>query len=93
MNTNTDPCANNADNNIGNHSGTHDKIELRSQKVRRLIGDVPGGLVRWGIALIALIFALLIIALVCLPYPYSDGESILSHLITPIKSSPDALNF
>ncbi len=80
MNPNTDPCANHIDNNLGNCSVTHDKIELRSQKVRRLIGDVPGTLVRWGIAVIALIFALLIVALVCLPYPYGDGESILSHL-------------
>lgn len=60
---------------------THDRIELRSQKVRQLIGEIPPSLVRWGIAVIAVIFIALIAAVSLLPYPYSGGESILRHLL------------
>jgi hypothetical protein len=60
---------------------THDKIELRSEKVRQLIGEIPPSLVRWGIAIIAIVFIALIAAVCLLPYPYSNGESILQHFI------------
>ncbi len=60
---------------------THDRIELRSEKVRQLIGEIPPSLVRWGIAIIAIVFIALIAAVCLLPYPYSDGESILRHLL------------
>lgn len=60
---------------------THDRIELRSQKARHLIGEIPPSLVRWGTALIAIIFVALIAALCLIPYPYSNGESILRHFL------------
>lgn len=60
---------------------THDKIELRSEKVRKMIGEIPPSLVRWGIAIIAIVFIALIAAVCLLPYPYSNGESILRHFI------------
>jgi hypothetical protein len=60
---------------------THDKIELRSEKVRQLIGEIPPSLVRWGIAIIAIVFIALIAAVCLLPYPYSNGESILQHFV------------
>ncbi|MCM1140919.1 MAG: hypothetical protein NC453_20300 [Muribaculum sp.] len=63
---------------------THDKIELRSEKVRQLIGEIPPSLVRWGIAIIAIVFIALIAAICLLPYPYSNGESILKHFLSPI---------
>lgn len=56
-----------------------DNIELRSEKVRNLIGEIPPSLVRWGTAVIVLIFLLLLTAICCLPYPYSNGESIIRH--------------
>lgn len=59
---------------------THDMIELRSEKVRQLIGEIPPSLVRWGIAIIAIIFMALIAAICLLPYPYSNGETILQHI-------------
>lgn len=59
----------------------HDRIELRSEKVRRLIGEIPPSLVRWGTAIIAIVFIALIAAVCFLPYPYSNGESILSHFL------------
>lgn len=59
----------------------HDKIELRSEKVRQLIGEIPPSLVRWGTAIIAIVFIALIAAVCLLPFPYSNGESILRHLL------------
>lgn len=59
----------------------NEKIELRSEKVRQLIGEIPPSLVRWGIAIIAIVFIALIAAVCLLPYPYSNGESILRHFI------------
>lgn len=59
----------------------NEKIELRSEKVRQLIGQIPPSLVRWGIAIIAIVFIALIAAVCLLPYPYSNGESILRHFI------------
>ena len=55
-------------------------IELRSEKVRRIIGDIPHGLVYWGTTIIVIIFALLIAVVLCVPYPYSNGDSIFRHI-------------
>lgn len=63
-------------------SNNHDKIELRSEKVRKLIGEIPPSLVRWGTVIIAIILIGLLMAVWLLPYPYSNGESILEHLIS-----------
>jgi hypothetical protein len=60
---------------------THDKIEIRSEKVRQFIGEIPPSLVRWGIAIIVIIFIALIAAVCLLPYPYSNGVSILRHFL------------
>lgn len=60
---------------------TNDKIELRSEKVRQLIGEIPPSLVRCGTAIIAIVFIAIIAAVCLLPYPYSNGESIIQHLI------------
>lgn len=58
-----------------------ERIELRSEKVRKLIGEIPPSLVRWGTAIIVIIFIGLLAAVCLLPYPYSGGESILDHMI------------
>lgn len=56
-------------------------MELRSEKVRNLLGEIPPALVRWGTAIIAVV-VLTLLAVVCLmPYPYSHGESILQHIL------------
>lgn len=60
---------------------TRDRIELRSEKVRHLIGEIPPSLVRWGTVIITVIFIALVAALCLIPYPYSNGESILSHFL------------
>ena len=55
--------------------------ELRSEKVRALLGERPPLAVRWGTGIIAFIFAVIIAVICTLPYPYSDGESILEHFM------------
>lgn len=57
------------------------QIELRSEKVRKLLGDIPTVFVRWGTVIVAVIFLLLILVICLLPYPYSSGESILEHIL------------
>jgi len=57
-----------------------DHIETRSHKVRKLLGEKPSLLIRWGTVIITIIFILLIAVVSLLPYPYSGGETILSHL-------------
>ena len=44
---------------------TNSKIELRSEKVRNIIGEIPPALVRWGIAIIVVIFAILLSVVLC----------------------------
>lgn len=56
-------------------------IELRSEKVRNLLGEIPPSLVRWGTVIIVAIFLVLLIVVCFMPYPHSNGESILQHLI------------
>lgn len=58
-----------------------DSIETRSEKVRKLLGDKPSRLIRWGTVIITIIFILLIAAVSLLPYPYSSGETIIEHLL------------
>lgn len=57
------------------------KIELRSEKVRYLLGEIPPSLVRWGTAIIVAIFLVLLLVVCFMPYPHSQGESILQHIL------------
>ena len=57
-------------------------IELRSEKVQKLLGEVPPSLVRWGTVVIVAIFLILLLVLCFMPYPYSNGESIMLHLLS-----------
>lgn len=56
-------------------------IELRSEKVRNLLGEIPSALVRYGTVIIVAIFLMLLLIVCFMPYPYSNGESILQHII------------
>jgi hypothetical protein len=60
-----------------NYKGNN--IELRSEKVRNLLGEIPPALVRWGTVIIMAIFLTLLLVICFMPYPYSNGESILQH--------------
>jgi len=57
-------------------------IELRSEKVQKLLGEVPSSLVRLGTVVIVAIFLILLLVLCFMPYPYSNGESIMLHLLS-----------
>lgn len=59
---------------------THDKIELRSEKIRDILGEVPNKFVRWGITIIFILLLILIATLSCLEFPYGDGETIFEHM-------------
>ena len=51
-------------------------IELRSEQVRRIIGQVPPMLVRSGIGIIGLIVALLLAVAAFVPYPETADTDI-----------------
>ena len=51
---------------------TFDKIELRSEKVRKLLGKIPSSIVICGTIIIVFIFIILLLSIFILPYPYSD---------------------
>lgn len=55
-------------------------MELRSENVRNLLGEIPPVLVRWGTVIIVAIFLILLLAVCFVPYPHSKGESILQHI-------------
>lgn len=55
-------------------------IELRLEKVCNLLGEIPPALVRWGTVIIVAIFLTLLLVVCFVPYPHSQGESILQHL-------------
>ena len=55
-------------------------IELRSEKIRNLLGEIPPALVRWGTVMIVAVFLILLLVVCFMPYPHSQGESILQHL-------------
>lgn len=57
------------------------RIELRSEKVRNLLGEIPPALVRWGTAILVAIFLVLLLVVCFMPYPHSRGESILQHIL------------
>ena len=42
------------------NNNTLDKIELRSEKVRKLLGEIPQSLVRWGMIIMVVIFIALL---------------------------------
>ena len=45
------------------------KIELRSEKVRHIIGEIPSGIVRYGITIITIVMLVLLVGAYFIPYP------------------------
>ena len=45
------------------------KIELRSEKVRHIIGEIPSGIVRYGITIITCVILVLLVGAYFIPYP------------------------
>ncbi len=61
---------------------TQNRLELKSEKVRKAIGPIPNSIVTIGYIVILLIIAAIVFAMVFIPYPYGSGENILQHLIS-----------
>ena len=61
-----------------------EETEIHSENVKKLLGDMPHPLMIWSIVIIIIVLFGLIAAGCMLPYPYSDGESILTHLLREI---------
>ena len=57
------------------------RIELRSEKVRRIVGAVPSRLIGWNTTIIVIILLALLLVVCFVPYPYGDGESIIRHIV------------
>lgn len=62
-------------------SNKNSDTEQRSEKVRTLLGEIPPSLVRWGTVIIVAIFLILLLVVCFVPYPHSQGESILQHIL------------
>lgn len=45
------------------------KIELRSEKVKHIIGEIPSGIVRYGITIITIVILGLLVGAYFIPYP------------------------
>ena len=52
------------------------QIELRSEKVRNIIGQIPAVMVRWGTAMIGLALAAMVVAAAIIPYRPSVDTAI-----------------
>lgn len=75
-----EPEQNNVDN-LEPPQNDEENMELRSPKVRTLLDGMPKSLTAVGFIAIAVILATLICVLTLIPYPYSNGESILFHIM------------
>ncbi|MEY8594295.1 hypothetical protein AALK14_22910 [Butyricimonas hominis] len=56
------------------------EIELFSEKARNMLGEIHYVLVRCGTVIIVVIFLALLLVICFMPYPHSQGESILQHI-------------
>lgn len=58
----------------------------RSDKVRELLDEKPSILIRYGTIFIILVFIFLFYLVLKMPYPNSEKESILSHILAAITN-------
>lgn len=52
-----------------------------SEKVRKLLGEIPPSIVRWGTVVMAIVITGLVLELFLIPYLSSESESILIHIL------------
>lgn len=53
-----------------------DRIELRSEKVRQIIGEIPSGIVRYSIMIITVVVLGIFVGAYFIPYPESINATI-----------------
>lgn len=56
-------------------------MPVHSEKVNRILGDIPKSLTQYCFITILCIFMLLLTISLTVKYPYGEGESILMHII------------
>lgn len=66
---------------VSNDDKTLSENELYSRKMCNILGEIPPALVQWGTVILVAIFLALLLVVCFLPYPNSNGESILQHII------------
>ena len=64
---------------MSNKTSNQSHIEIRSEKVRNIIGANPPKFISWGIVIIILFFLVFFVFVLNLPYPYGSGETIFQH--------------
>lgn len=55
-------------------------IELRSEKIKNIIGQIPPLLIRYGNSILCFVFLLLIILATCIPFPHKVNMDIYFEL-------------
>lgn len=63
---------------------TREEEEMRSERIMRLLERMPRGVTRCGMAIMVILYLMVILTLVFMPYPYSAGETILQHILQSI---------
>ena len=61
------------------------KIELRSEKVRHIIGEIPSRIVRYGITIIPIVILGLLIGAYFIPYPETISAKV--HMISAYQGT------
>ena len=64
---------------MSNKTSNQSHIEIRSEKVRNIIGANPPKFISWGIVIIILFFLVFFVFVLNLPYPYGSRETIFQH--------------
>lgn len=64
-----------------NTSDETENTELRSEKVRKLIGEIPRSLEIRGWIIMAVVSIALLAAVCLLHVPYSNGETVMEYLL------------
>lgn len=56
-------------------------LELRSTKVRRIMGEKPSIILRYGTVLIIILFVVLLAIVLSQPFPYGNGETVFQYVL------------
>ena len=69
---------------INNTDPSHDRLELRSKKVRDLLEDIPSPAVRYGTLVIAAVFLIAVVAMACMRCSGNESTSLLEYVLSGI---------
>lgn len=58
------------------------KIELRSENMRNIIGQVPPFIIRWGNVILCLILGCLVLSAILIPFPYKISSKVYVKEVT-----------